>query len=79
MKDDKETLESFEKSATEMLDGLKAFLPSIEKLKTLKAVELDEDSQSIVDEFSEKGKGLSIEELLKLKEEYLQKLDNATK
>ena len=37
---------------------------------------LDEDSKKIVDEFSAKSKGLEISELKKLKDEYLQKIEN---
>ena len=79
MKDNKETLENFEKTANEMLDSLKAFAPSIEPLKDLVDVELDDEAKSIVDEFSEKGKGLSLQELMKLKKEYLQKFEDVTK
>ena len=47
MKDNKETLDNFEKTAHNMLDSLQLFLPSIDKLKDLAGVELDEDSKKI--------------------------------
>lgn len=73
---EEEILKDLEKTTSEMLDGLQAFLPNINKLKELMDSKLDEDSKKIVDEFSEKAKGLEISELMKLKDEYLQKLEN---
>lgn len=73
---EEEILKDLEKTTSEMLDGLQAFLPNINKLKELMDSKLDEDSKKIVDEFSEKAKGLEISELMKLKDECLQKLEN---
>jgi len=73
---EEEILKDLEKTTSEMLEGLKTFLPNINKLKDLMDSKLDEDSKKIVDEFSEKAKGLEISELKKLKDEYLQKLEN---
>lgn len=72
---DKE-LKDFEITANKMLDSLKEFLPNMEALKSLSNVKLDEDSKKIIDEFSQKAKDLDIAELTKLKDEYLQKLEN---
>jgi len=76
MKDNKEKLEQFEQTANNLLDSLKAFAPSIEGMKELVDVELTDEAKSVVDEFSSKGANLDIEELKKLKKEYLQKLGN---
>ena len=73
---EEEILKDLEKTTSEMLDGLQAFLPNINKLKELMNSKLDEDSKKIVDEFSAKSKGLEISELKKLKNEYLQKIEN---
>jgi hypothetical protein len=73
---EEEILKDLEKTTSEMLDGLQAFLPNINKLKELMNSKLDEDSKKIVDEFSAKSKGLEISELKKLKDEYLQKIEN---
>lgn len=73
---EEEILKDLEKTTSEMLDGLQAFLPNINKLKELMNSKLDKDSKKIVDEFSEKAKGLEISELKKLKDEYLQKIEN---
>ena len=51
MKDNKETLDNFEKTAHNMLDSLQLFLPSIDKLKDLAGVELDEDSKKLLMSF----------------------------
>lgn len=76
MKDNKEKLEQFEQTANNLLDSLKAFAPSIEGMKELVDVELTDEAKTVIDEFSSKGANLDIEELKKLKMEYLQKLGN---
>jgi hypothetical protein len=73
---EEEILKDFEKTTTEMLDGLKTFLPNIQKLKTLMDSKLDENQKEIIDEFSQKAKGLDISQLTELKEEYLKKINN---
>jgi len=74
MKDNKEKLEQFEQTANNLLDSLKAFAPSIEGMKELVDVELTDEAKTVIDEFSSKGANLDIEDLKKLKKEYLQKL-----
>lgn len=79
MKDNKETLEEFEENANNLLDSLKAFAPSIEAMKGLADVDLTDEAKEIVDQFTQKGEGLDMEGLIRLKKEYLQKLGNVTK
>ena len=74
MKDNKEKLKQFEQTANNLLDSLKAFAPSIEGMKELVDVELTDEAKTVIDEFSSKGANLDIEDLKKLKKEYLQKL-----
>lgn len=75
MKDNKEKLKQFEQTANNLLDSLKAFAPSIEGMKELVDVELTDEAKTVIDEFSSKGANLdNIEDLKKLKKEYLQKL-----
>jgi len=72
---DKE-LKDFEITANKMLDSLQEFLPNMEALKSLSKTKISESQQEVVDEFSQKAKDLDIAELTKLKDEYLQKLEN---
>jgi len=72
---DKE-LKDFEITANKMLDSLQEFLPNMEALKSLSKTKISESQQEVVDEFSEKAKGLDISELTKLKEVYEKKLNN---
>jgi hypothetical protein len=69
-------LKDFEVTANKMLDSLKEFLPNMEALKSLSKTKISEGEQEVVDEFSEKAKGLDITALIKLKEEYLKRIDN---
>tara|TARA_R110002167_G_scaffold85996_1_gene232942 strand:+ start:2171 stop:2395 length:225 start_codon:yes stop_codon:yes gene_type:complete len=64
-------LKDFQETANKMLDSLQEFLPNMEALKNLSKNKITESQQKIVDEFSEKAKGLNIAELTKLKDEYL--------
>jgi len=69
-------LKDFEVTANKMLDSLKEFLPNMEALKSLSKTKISESEQEVVDEFSEKAKGLDITALIKLKKEYLKRIDN---
>lgn len=71
---DKE-LKDFERTANKMLDSLKEFLPNMEALKSLSKTKISEGQQEVVDEFSEKAKGLDITELKRLKDEYLKRIE----
>ena len=71
---EEEILKDFEKTTSEMLEGLQTFLPGINKLKTLMESKLDESEKAMIDEFSEKAKGLEISELFELKKVYENKL-----
>ena len=73
---EEEILKDFEKTTSEMLDSLQTFLPGINKLKNLMDSKLDENQKEIIDEFSQKSKGLDISQLTELKEEYLKKINN---
>ena len=75
MKDNKETLDKFKESAENLLDSLKAFAPSIEAVKELSEVEFTDSQKAVLDQFNIDAKGQTdIGSLIKLKEEYLQKL-----
>jgi len=76
MKNKDKELKDFEITCNKMLDSLKEFLPNMEALKSLSKTKISVSQQEVVDEFSEKAKGLDIPELTKLKDEYLQKLEN---
>jgi len=71
---EEEILKDFEKTTSEMLEGLQTFLPGINKLKTLMESKLDKSQKAMIDEFSEKAKGLEISELFELKKVYENKL-----
>ena len=73
---EKRRLKDFEITANKMLDSLQEFLPNMEALKSLSKTKISESQQEVVDEFSQKAKDLDIAELTKLKDEYLQKLEN---
>jgi hypothetical protein len=73
---EEEILKDFEKTTSEMLDSLQTFLPGINKLKNLMDSKLTENQKEIIDEFSQKSKGLDISQLTELKEEYLKKINN---
>jgi len=75
MKNKDKELKDFEITANKMLDSLKEFLPNMEALKTLSKTKISESQQEVVDEFSEKAKGLDITELTKLKDEYLKRIE----
>lgn len=74
MMKEEEILKDFEKTTSEMLEGLQTFLPGINKLKTLMESKLDKNQKAMIDEFSEKAKGLEISELFELKKVYENKL-----
>tara|TARA_R110002074_G_scaffold250980_1_gene422627 strand:+ start:184 stop:420 length:237 start_codon:yes stop_codon:yes gene_type:complete len=76
MENNDKDLKDFEITANKMLDSLKEFLPNMEALKTLSKTKISENQKEVVDEFSEKAKGLDITALIKLKEEYLKRIDN---
>ena len=76
MENNDKELKDFEITANKMLDSLKEFLPNMEALKTLSKTKISENQKEVVDEFSEKAKGLDITALIKLKEEYLKRIDN---
>jgi len=76
MENKEKELKDFEVTANKMLDSLKEFLPNMEALKSLSKTKISESQQEVVDEFSEKAKGLDITALIKLKEEYLKRIDN---
>jgi len=76
MKNKDKELKDFEITANKMLDSLQEFLPNMEALKSLSKTKISESQQEVVDEFSQKAKDLDIAELTKLKDEYLQKLEN---
>ncbi len=76
MENKEKELKDFEVTADKMLDSLKEFLPNMEALKSLSKTKISESEQEFVDEFSEKLKGLDITALIKLKEEYLKRIDN---
>lgn len=71
---EEEILKDFEERTSEMLEGLQTFLPGINKLKELMNSKLDESQKAMIDEFSEKAKGLEISELFELKKVYENKL-----
>tara|TARA_R110000803_G_scaffold207029_1_gene274681 strand:- start:401 stop:637 length:237 start_codon:yes stop_codon:yes gene_type:complete len=76
MENNEKELKDFEITCNKMLDSLKDFLPNMEALKTLSKTKISESQKEVVDEFSEKAKGLDITELIRLKEEYLKRIDN---
>jgi hypothetical protein len=76
MENKEKELKDFEVTANKMLDSLKEFLPNMEALKSLSKTKISESEQEVVDDFSKKAKGLDITELIKLKEEYLKRIDN---
>lgn len=76
MENKEKELKDFEVTANKMLDSLKEFLPNMEALKSLSKTKISESEQEVVDEFSEKLQGLDITALIKLKEEYLKRIDN---
>ena len=76
MENNEKKLKDFEITCNKMLDSLKDFLPNMEALKTLSKTKISESQKEVVDEFSEKAKGLDITELIRLKEEYLKRIDN---
>ena len=76
MENNEKELKDFEITCNKMVDSLKDFLPNMEALKTLSKTKISESQQEVVDEFSEKAKGLDITALIKLKEEYLKRIDN---
>jgi hypothetical protein len=76
MENNEKELKDFEITCNKMLDSLKDFLPNMAALKTLSKTKISESQQEVVDEFSEKAKGLDITALIKLKEEYLKRIDN---
>ena len=75
MENNEKELKDFEITANKMLDSLKEFLPNMEALKTLSKTKISESQQEVVDEFSEKAKGLDITELIRLKDEYLKRIE----
>lgn len=80
MKDNKQAIEDFEAKANHLLDSLKAFAPSIDAMKELSEVELTDEAKAVVDQFTIDAKGAKdVDSLIKLKEDYLQKLDDARK
>ena len=76
MENKEKELKDFEVTANKMLDSLKEFLPNMEALKSLSKTKISESEQEVVDEFSEKLQGLDITALIKLKEEYLKRIDD---
>ena len=76
MENNEKELKDFEITCNKMLDSLKDFLPNMAALKTLSKTKISKSQQEVVDEFSEKAKGLDITALIKLKEEYLKRIDN---
>ncbi|MBG7631681.1 MAG: hypothetical protein IZT56_14790 [Bacteroidetes bacterium] len=76
MENNEKELKDFEITCNKMLDSLKDFLPNMEALKSLSKTKISESQKEVVDEFSEKAKGLDITALIKLKEEYLKRIDN---
>jgi alcohol dehydrogenase YqhD (iron-dependent ADH family) len=75
MENNEKELKDFEITCDKMLDSLKEFLPNMEALKSLSKTKISESQQEVVDEFSEKAKGLDITELTKLKDEYLKRIE----
>jgi alcohol dehydrogenase YqhD (iron-dependent ADH family) len=74
MENNDKELKDFERTANKMLESLQEFLPNMEALKSLSKTKISESQQKVVDEFSEKAKGLDISELTKLKEVYEKKI-----
>ena len=75
MENNEKELKDFEITCNKMVDSLKDFLPNMEALKTLSKTKISESQQEVVDEFSEKAKSLDITALIKLKEEYLKRIE----
>ena len=76
MENNEKELKDFEITCNKMLDSLKDFLPNMAALKTLSKTKISKSQQEVVDEFSEKAKGLDITALIKLKEEFLKRIEN---
>jgi uncharacterized protein Yka (UPF0111/DUF47 family) len=76
MKDNEKILENFKDKVGTLLEGLNSFAPVVLEMKSLAEKKLTEKEATIVKEFEEKGKGLDMEGLKKLKKEYLEKLNN---